>query len=372
MARYTIVELAGDGVGPEVMAAARTVLDRLALDADYRAGDIGWACWCAEGDALPGRTLEILRAGDCALFGAITSKAADAAAAELDPALRDRGLTYRSPIVRLRQELALHTNLRPCRAIPGNPGNHRDDIDLVVFRENTEGMYAGVEFAPLPAAVLRALVDHHPNARRLAAVPPADLAVSLRVTTRAACRNIVRRAFEYARDHGRRSVTVVEKPNVLRATGGLMLEEARRVARDFPAIPLRETNIDYQCMALVGSPEDYDVLVAENLFGDILSDLGAQLIGGPGFAASANLGDGFAVFEPVHGSAPDIAGRGIVNPIAMLESVRLMLEWLGEAERAARLRGAIEAVVTEGLVRTPDMGGTASTREMTAAVADRC
>jgi 3-isopropylmalate dehydrogenase len=165
---------------------------------------------------------------------------------------------------------------------------------------------------------------------------------------------------------------VVEKPNVLRATGGLMLEEARRVAAAFPGIPLHETNIDYQCMALLAAPERYDVLVAENLFGDILSDLAAQLVGGPGFAASANLGDDFAVFEPVHGSAPDIAGRGVVNPIAMLESVRLMLQWLGEAERAARLGAAIEAVVAEGRVRTPDMGGGATTGEMAAAVAERC
>jgi isocitrate/isopropylmalate dehydrogenase len=372
MARHTIALLPGDGVGPEVMAAARRVLDRLELDAEYRTGDIGWKFWCTEGTALPQRTLAMLEECACALFGAITSKPADAAARELSPPLAGRGLTYVSPIVRLRQELDLHTNLRPCRAIPGNPLNLRNDVDLVVFRENTEGSYAGIEFGPVPEAVRRCLFESHPEARRFRGVSPADLAISLRVMTRSRCRNIVARAFEYARDRGRRSVTVVEKANVLRKTGGLMLEEARRVAAKFPQITLQETNIDYQCMALLSTPERFDVLVAENLFGDILSDLAAQLVGGPGFAPSANLGDAFAVFEPVHGSAPDIAGQNRVNPVAMLASVVLMLEWLGEEERAARLDRAVRDVIRAGSPRTPDLGGTATTEAMAAAVAERC
>jgi len=372
MPGHTIALLPGDGVGPEVIQAARLVLDRLGFDADYRTGDIGWRYWCTEGDALPARTLGLLADCRCALFGAITSKPADAAARELDASLRGRGLVYVSPIVRLRQELDLHTNLRPCKAFAGNPLNHRDGIDLVVVRENTEGLYAGVEFGPVPGPVRDVLADHHEKARRFRDLPPEDLALSIRVVTRAACRNIVTRAFEYARDHGRSRVTVVEKPNVLRKTGGLLLEEARAVASAFPDIALEETNIDYQCMALVQAPERYQVLVAENLFGDILSDLAAQLIGGPGFAPSANLGDRFAVFEPVHGSAPDIAGQHRVNPVAMLLSARMMLEWLGDTERAARLENAIAEVIRAGQVRTPDMGGDASTEEMAAAVAARC
>jgi len=372
MPKPVIALLPGDGVGPEVVQAARMVLDRLGFDAEYRSGDIGWRFWCTEGNALPDRTLALLADCRCALFGAITSKPADEADRELDASLKGRGLAYASPIVRLRQALDLHTNLRPCKAFAGNPLNHRDDIDLVVVRENTEGLYAGVEFGPVPDAVQKVLADHHEKARRFRDVPPEDLAISIRVMTRAACRNIVNRAFQYARDHGRTKVTVVEKPNVLRKTGGLLLEEARAAAAAFPDIALEETNIDYQCMALVQAPERYQVLVAENLFGDIVSDLAAQLVGGPGFAPSANLGDRFAVFEPVHGSAPDIAGRHRVNPVAMLLSAKMMLEWLGDRERARRLENAVAEVIRTGQVRTPDMGGNASTEEMAAAVAERC
>ncbi len=370
MAKYRIAVLPGDGVGKDVMDAAMIVLERLAVEAEYIYGEIGWEFWCKEGNALPDRTIKMLRQTDACLFGAITSKPKEEAAAELDPSLRGRGLSYFSPIVRLRQEFDLFINLRPCKAYPGNPLNYRDNIDLVIFRENTEGMYAGVEFFPLPQSVRDALLIH-PKMKAFQDTPLEEIAMSTRIMTRKGCSRIVRAAFEYARQHGRRSVTVVEKPNVLRETGGLMLSVAREIAREFPDIALKEANVDAMCMWLVKNPHDYDVLVAENLFGDIISDLAAQLVGGLGFASAGNIGQTYAVFEPTHGSAPKYAGQYKVNPMAMLLAARLMLEWLGETERAGRLELAIADVIKEGKVRTYDMGGQSTSLDVARAVAER-
>ncbi len=355
MAKYTIAWMPGDGVGNDVMEAARLVLDAMHFDAEYVPADIGWEFWCTEGDPLPQRTIDLLRQTDCALFGAITSKPGDEAAAELTPKLRDTGLVYFSPIVKLRQLFNLHTNLRPCKAYPGNPLNHRDDIDLVVFRENTEGMYGGVEFHPIPQNVFDALCAN-PRMKRFADKGLENLALSTRIMSRQGCESIVRRAFEYAKTHGRRSVTLVEKPNVLRETGGLMTRVAREVAKDYPDIPLWEANIDAMCMWLVTKPHEYDVLVAENMFGDIISDLAAGLVGGLGFASAANIGDDYAVFEPTHGSAPKYDGQYKVNPMAMLLTVKLMFDWLGENEAAQRLENAVASVIREGTVGTYDVG----------------
>ena len=371
MAKYRIAWLPGDGVGVDVMEAARIVLDRSGFSdkAEYIHGDIGWEFWCTEGEALPERTLELLRSTDACLFGAITSKPKDEAAKELAPELQDKGFSYFSPIVRLRQELGLHTNLRPCKAYPGNPLNYKDSIDLVVFRENTQGLYSGVEFCPVPDAVRQALLDNHPKMKRFAEVPADELAISTRIVTRAGCENIVRGAFEYARKFGYPTVTLVEKPNVLRETGGMMTRAARSVAADYDGIDLWETNIDAMCMWLVKNPGDYGVLAAENMFGDIISDLCAQLVGGLGFASSGNIGDSYGVFEPTHGSAPKYAGQNKVNPMAMILTAKMMLEWLGEKETADRIEAALAAVVAEGEVRTYDMGGTNTTLEVGQAVA---
>jgi 3-isopropylmalate dehydrogenase len=370
MAKYRIAYLPGDGVGNEVMEAASMVLEALKLNAEFIPGDVGWEFWKQEGDPLPQRTIDLLGKTDCCLFGAITSKPKEEAAKELAPELQDKGLTYSSPIVRLRQHFNLHSNIRPCKAYPGNPLNYRDDIDLVVFRENTQGLYAGVEFHPLPDEV-RAALETHPRMARFKDVPGDDIAVSCRVFTRAGCQTIVRDAFEYAKKTGRPSVTVVEKPNVIRETSGLMVREARKIAQDYPGIELWETNIDAMCMWLVKNPQDYSVLVASNMFGDIISDLCAQLVGGLGFAASGNIGADYALFEPTHGSAPKYFGQYKVNPIAMLQSSRLMLEWLGETEMAARLETGIAAVLKEGRVRTYDLGGEASTMDMARAVMEK-
>lgn len=368
---YRIAWMPGDGVGKEVMQAARVVLDALKLDAQYTHADIGWEFWCNEGESLPQRTIDILKRSDCALFGAITSKPKEEADAELAPNLRGKGLVYRSPIVRLRQMFDLYSNLRPCKAYAGNPLNYRDDIDLVVFRENTEGLYAGVEFHPVPEAVRSALQAHSAPMRAFKDVSPDDLALTVRVITRRGAERIVRHAFEYAQKYGYPSVTLVEKPNVLRETSGLMTRVARLVAKDFPKIELWETNIDAMTMWLIKNPQQYGVLVTSNLFGDVISDLCAQLVGGLGFAASGNIGDKFAVFEPTHGSAPKYAGQYKVNPIATFLAAKLMLDWIGETEKGARLEIAIAAVIAEGKVCTYDMGGKSTTMEMAEAVAQK-
>jgi 3-isopropylmalate dehydrogenase len=363
--------LPGDGVGNDVMEAARIVLDKIALDADYLPADIGWEFWKTEANPLPERTVKLLRNCDAALFGAITSLPKEEAEAALAPDLQGKGHVYSSPIVRLRQQFNLRTNLRPCKGYPGNPLNYRDGIDIVVFRENTEDLYSGVEFFPMPDEVRAMIRKHSPKMGRFDRTPSDEMAVTLRINTKTGCRNIITAAFELARKQKRRSVTVVEKPNVMRETSGLMVRTAREVANNFPEIELWETNIDAMCMWLIKNPLDYSVLVTSNMFGDILSDLCAQLVGGLGFAASGNIGDDLAVFEPTHGSAPKYAGQYKVNPTAMLLSVKMMLDYLDETDRAADLEAAIAAVIEDGRVRTYDMGGSAGTLDMAEAVAAR-
>lgn len=370
MAKYRLAILPGDGIGKEVVEAAMIVLNRLNLDAEYIYGDIGWEFWCKEGNALPDRTVKLLKETDACLFGAITSKPKEDAARELAPELQGKGLSYVSPIVKLRQLFDLYINLRPCKAYPGNPLNYKDNIDLVIFRENTEGSYAGVEFYPLPDQVRQAM-SLHPKMKDFANVPSDEIAVSTRIMTRKGCERIVRAAFEYARKYKRKSVTLVEKPNVLRETGGLMLRVARQVAAEYPDIKFYEANVDAMCMWLIKNPFDYDILVAENLFGDIISDLAAQLVGGLGFACAGNIGDKYAVFEPTHGSAPKYTGLYKVNPIATLLAAKMMLEWLGETGQATALEQAVAEVIKEGKVRTYDLGGSASTLDVARAVAEK-
>jgi 3-isopropylmalate dehydrogenase len=379
MAKYRIAWMPGDGIGVDVMDAARVVLDAMKFDAEYVPADIGWEFWCKEGNALPDRTVKVLQGTTCALFGAITSKPQDEAKEELSPELKGKGLQYFSPIVRLRQMFNLHTNMRPCKSYAGNPLNYRGTlvsnpsggevaIDQVVFRENTEGSYGGVEFFPLPESVYTALCAN-PKMKPWKEKGLDNVALSTRIVSVQGCTNICRQAFEFAKKNGRKRVTLVEKPNVLRETGGLMTRIFRKVAGEYPAIRADEANIDAICMWMFKNPQDYDVIVAENMFGDIVSDLCAGLVGGLGFAPSANMGDTYAVFEPTHGSAPKYAGQYKVNPIAMLLTVRLMFDWLGEKTMSQRLEGAIARVVKEGKVRTYDMGGTSGTMDVAKEVA---
>ena len=380
----------GDGIGNQVLPEALRVLKDVGFDAEYIHADIGWDVWCNEGNALPDRTIDLLKKHKLGLFGAITSKPNKEAQAELKPELRGKGYVYYSPIVTMRQKFNLDICMRPCIGFAGNPLNYirkRTDggfdephINSTVFRQNTEGMYAGIEWTNPPELVRNAL-NSHPKFKIFAGVPGPDLAVSVRIITRPAARRIVTAAFEYAKKKKFRAVTICEKPNVVRETSGMMEETAKEVHKNYPDIQLWSTNIDAQLMWLNKNPEDYNVIVASNLFGDILSDAFAGLVGGLGFAASGNIGDTVAVFEPTHGSAPKYAELNppIVNPIAMFLSAVMLLEHVGETEKAGRIRDAIAAVVKEGKVRTDDMmripggakaisQGAASTVQMTDAV----
>ncbi len=389
MAKRTVVTMPGDGIGKVVLPEALRVLRAVGFDAEYLHADIGWEFWAKEGNALPERTVKLLQEHKLGLFGAITSKPKKQADAELAPELAGKGLVYSSPIVGLRQRFDLDVSVRPCISFKGNPlnfirransGFEEPPVNVVVFRQNTECLYSGVEWTNPPPEVRQAL-ETHPKMAAYKGVPGPDLAVSVRVFTRGACRRIVQAAFEYARAFGFRSVTLCEKPNVIRETSGMMLAEAQAVAKSFPEIQLWETNIDAQMMWMTKNPEDYGVIVAGNMFGDIVSDGFAGLVGGLGFAASANIGREVAVFEPTHGSAPkyEKLDPPIVNPIAMILSAAMMLDHVGEREKGDRVRGAIAAAVAEGKVRTYDMlrltggpnvlnRGAASTTQMTDAI----
>jgi len=390
MAKHAVVIMPGDGIGNQVMPEALRALRAVGFDAEYIPADIGWDCWCREGNALPARTVELLAKHKLGLFGAITSKPKKEAEAELNPQLRGKGYSYFSPIVTLRQKFNLDTCIRPCITFPGNPlnfirkktgdGFEEPFVNAVIFRQNTEGLYAGVEWTNPPADVRSALAIHA-KFKPFVDVPGSDLAISVRIITRKAAHKICLAAFEWAKKYGYQSVTICEKPNVLRETSGMMEEEARAVAKGFPHIVLRSTNIDAQTMWLTKDPENYGVVVASNLFGDVISDAFAGLVGGLGFAASANIGDEVAIFEPTHGSAPKYAELHppIVNPIAMFLSAVMMLEHVGEIAKAQSIREAIASVVREGRVRTYDMmrirggseslrRGAASTNQMTDAV----
>ena len=367
--KYKIAWLPGDGIGIEVLEAARLVLDKLQLNAEYIPGDIGWEFWCKEGDAFPQRTIDLLSRVDAAMFGAITSKPVKTAEAELVPELRGKGLVYRSPIVRMRQRFDLFTCLRPCKAYSGNPLNFKETIDLVVFRENTEGLYSGVEFNPVPAELSELLTRISKPFAAFKDLPGDQFALTCKINTRKGSERIIRAAFDYARKFKYPKVTVVHKANVVRATEGLFLDIAKTVAKDYPDIQMDDANVDAICMWLLKNPEKYGVLVATNLFGDIISDLCAQMVGGLGFGCSGNIGEKLAVFEPTHGSAPKYAGQYKVNPIATILAAKMMLAWLGETEMAERLEKATAEVIAEGKVRTYDMGGTAKTLELAAAIA---
>ncbi len=373
MKKYKIAVLPGDGIGVDVTEAAMKVLDTVGFSemAEYTFGDIGWEFWVTEGNPLPDRTIELLKNSDCCLFSAITSKPKEEAQKELAPELQGKGFVYSSPIVKLRQLFDLYINLRPCKAYPGNPLNFRDDLDLVVFRENTEGLYVGIEFHPVPEEVMKCLIENNPKAKRFEDTDLNDIAISTRIFTRKGVQRILKASMDYAKEYDYPTVTVVEKPNVIRETSGLMIREARKLIQNYEGKELWETNIDAMCMWLVKNPQNYGILVSSNMFGDIVSDLCAQLVGGLGFACSGNIGDNFAVFEPSHGSAPKYVGQNKVNPIAQILSAKMMLDWLGEKEMANKIENAVAAVIAEGQVQTYDMGGNATTTEMADAICDK-
>ena len=368
MSKRTIVAMPGDGIGKVVLDEAIRVLDAAGFDADYVHGDIGWEFWCTEGNPLPDRTLKLLEEHKIGLFGAITSKPKDKAASELAPELRDKGYVYYSPIVSMRQRYDLDICMRPWKTFKGNPLNfirrgfggtiEEPQVDTMIFRQNTEGLYGGVEWTNPPDQVYDALMTHPKFKQNFEWCPRPELAVSTRIFTKKYTTRIVRAAFEYAKSKGFDAVTVCEKPNVIRETSGMMLKIAQELAKtEYPDIYVNNTNIDAQMMWLTKNPETYNVIVAGNMFGDIVSDGFAGLIGGLGFACSANIGPEIAVFEPTHGSAPkyEKLNPSIVNPIAMILSACMMLDHIGESQISNRIQQAVADVVEEGKVMTYDM-----------------
>jgi 3-isopropylmalate dehydrogenase len=395
MAKKTIVTMPGDGIGKIVLKEAIRVLDAVGFEADYVHGDIGWEFWCKEGNPFPERTQKLLELHKIGLFGAITSKPKDKTIAELAPELQDKGFTYYSPIVSMRQKYDLDICMRPCMTFKGNPLNfirrgfggviEEPVIDTMIFRQNTECLYGGVEWTNPPDLVYDALMTHKKFKENFAWCPRPELAVSTRIFTKKYTSRIVKAAFEYAKSRGFTTVTVCEKPNVVRETSGMMLKVAQEMAKsEYPGIKVQDTNIDAQMMWLTKNPETYHVIVAGNMFGDIVSDGFAGLVGGLGFACSANIGPEIAVFEPTHGSAPKYAefNPSIVNPIAMILSACMMLEHIGESDMAKKIYSAVAAVVEEGKVMSYDMRklpgnpdafskGAANTTEMADAIIEK-
>jgi isocitrate dehydrogenase (NAD+) len=346
--RVTLVP--GDGIGPEVTDATRLVLDATGARIEWVYAEAGAGALERRGSTLPEATMEAIRDTRVALKGPITTPV---------------GTGFRSVNVALRQELDLFAALRPARSIPGVPTRH-EDVDLVIVRENTEDLYQGIEFERGSASVGRL----RERLEQLAGVRIGeDAGVTVKPISVAGTRRIVYFAFDFARWNGRRVVTVGHKANIMRFSDGLFLETAREEAANHYDVEYREVQIDHLSMRLTREPQSLDVLLLPNLYGDILSDLGAGLVGGLGLVPGANLGWEYAVFEPVHGSAPDIAGRGLANPIAMILSGAMLLRHLGEPAAATGVERAVDAVLGAGAVRTPDLGGSSTTREVAEAIA---
>lgn len=326
---YNITLIPGDGSGPEVIAAAKKVVEATGVQMQWEVAHAGAAMIEKYGTPLPEETIASIQKTGVALKGPIATPV---------------GTGFRSVNVEMRKIFDLYANVRPAKTFPGVITKF-ENIDLVIVRENTEDLYAGIE----------RMVDE-------------DTAESIKLFTRKGCERIIRYAFEYAVREGRKKVTAVHKANIMKCTDGMFLDIARQIAQEYPQIQFDDSIVDAMCMRLVMHPEDYDVLVCPNLYGDIVSDLCAGLVGGLGLTPSANVGVTGAIFEPIHGSAPDIAGQHKINPTAAILSASLMLAHLGEGKAAASIEDAITKVIGEGIVLTQDMGGTASTEEFTDAV----
>ncbi len=319
----------GDGIGPEVTAAAVKVVDATGADIQWERVEAGVVALKKYGKPLPGQVLESVRRNKVALKGPVTTKV---------------GEGFRSVNVELRKSLDLYANVRPVRNLPGVKTRF-DAVDLVVIRENTEDLYSGIEHRVAPGVT-----------------------ESLKIITRKASRRIAKFAFDYARARGRKKVTAVHKANIMKLSDGLFLQCTRSISNSYPDISYEEIIVDNLAMQLVLNPQRFDILVLTNLYGDIISDLCAGLVGGLGLVPGANIGDRYAVFESVHGSAPDIAGKGIANPIAIILSAELMLEHMGKREEAQKLWDGVRAVTSQGSILTPDLGGSATTDEVADAI----
>jgi isocitrate dehydrogenase (NAD+) len=333
---HTVTLIPGDGVGPEISEATRRVLEATGVEFDWEIGHAGADVIPRYGTPLPDEVLASIRKNKVAIKGPVTTPV---------------GTGFRSVNVALRKALDLYACVRPCKTYPGVPSPF-EGVDLVIVRENTEDLYAGVEFE-MDEPDTGELIDFI-NARKGDVIRP-DSGLSIKMITESGSRRIVKYAFEYARRYGRKKVTATMKANIMKYSDGLFLSVAREAAKGYPDIEFGEALIDNLCMQLVRRPQEYDVIAAPNLYGDIISDLCAGLVGGLGLAPGANIGEGIALFEPTHGSAPKYAGQNRVNPMAMMLSGVLMLRHIGEADAADRLEQAVAAVIAEGKAVTYDM-----------------
>ncbi|MDU2064261.1 MAG: isocitrate/isopropylmalate dehydrogenase family protein [Sporomusaceae bacterium] len=327
---HKVTLIPGDGIGSEIAEAVQKIFAAAKAPITWETCLAGQAALAANETALPEATLASIRTNKLALKGPLTTQI---------------GAGYRSLNVTLRQTFDLYCNLRPVKTLPGIATRYPEGVNIVIFRENTEDLYAGTEQKLGKSA-----------------------AVALKTITADASLRIAKAAFAYAAAHGRKTVTAVHKANIMKCTDGLFLECVRAVAADYPDIAYQEVIIDNLCMQLVMNPQKYDVLVAPNLYGDIISDLCAALVGGLGVVPGANIGENCAIFEAVHGTAPDIAGKGLANPTAMLLSATMLLDHLGESDKAQEIRKALESVLQEGITKTADLGGKATTLEFTNAI----
>lgn len=323
---YKIAIISGDGIGQEVMQACEYLLDNLDLEFSFEYGEAGFECFNKNGTTLPEETIKIANNSDAVLFGASTSTPGEP-----------------SPIINLRKELNVYANIRPIKSYKG-VNCIRDDIDFVIVRENTEGLYSQVEYGD------------------------SEKMIAERVITKKASERISKAAFNLCIKRGESKVTCVHKSNVLKKTDGVFKESFYNVAKQYPQITSEDYYVDAMAMYLITQPQNFEVIVSSNLFGDILSDESAGLVGGLGLAPSGNIGDHNGLFEPVHGSAPDIAGKNIANPCSMILSASMMLDYLGEWEISNNIKNAVEKVIADCKIRTPDLGGDACTMDVTKAI----
>ena len=352
---YNVTLIPGDGIGPEVTAATRRVLEATGIKFNWEVSEAGIGIMATQGTPLPESVLQSIKKNKIALKGPVTTPI---------------GTGYRSVNVTLRKSLDLYACLRPCRTYPGVPSRYTD-VDIVIVRENTEDLYIGLEYekgTPDAAKLLKLVAETRGKVRE-------DSGISLKVISEFSTRRIVKFAFDYARANNRRKVTAVHKANILKFSDGLFLSVAREVAKNYADIEFNDVIVDNLCMQLVRNPRQFDILVLPNLYGDIVSDLCAGLVGGLGVAPGANIGEGLAVFEPTHGSAPKYAGQNKVNPMAAMLSGMLMLRYLKELEAADKLESAIAAVIAEGKDVTydmkPDKSGGVGTSRVAEAVIEK-
>lgn len=323
---YKITIIPGDGIGREVMEAAEYLLDKINLEFKFSYGEAGYECYQKNGTTLPEKTLKKAKKSNAVLFGAITSTPGQP-----------------SPIINLRKELDTYANLRPIKSYKGVDCLY-DDIDMLIVRENTEGLYSQIEYEEN------------------------NQIIAERIITKEASEKISKTAFKLCEELGKNKVTCIHKSNVLKLTDGIFKESFYKIGEKYPDIEKNDYYVDAAAMYMITQPQEYQVIVASNLFGDILSDEGAGLVGGLGLAPSGNIGDEYGLFEPVHGSAPDIAGKNIANPCSMILSVAMMLDYLKEFETAEKIRTSVETTLEKGKCKTPDLGGTETTMGMAKAI----